>query len=135
MRDLALHPQTHDLFFENGNIALNEGPELFAQQLRIRLKRQLGEWMWDTSRGIPYREEILVRNPNVGVIAAHFKSTILGTPNAIRLESFDIEITDQMMSIRFEVVTLWGKVRATGETNDIGALALILLLQPIGSIL
>lgn len=135
MRDLALHPKTHDLFFENGRLAMNDGPELFAQQLRIRLKRQLGEWMWDTSRGIPYREEILVRNPNTGVIAAHFKSTILGTPNALRLESFDIAITGKQMTINFVVLTRWGKVRAQGETDDVGALMLALLLQPIGAIL
>lgn len=133
--DFALDPKTHDLYFENGRLATVNGPELFCQQLRIRLNRQLGEWMWDTSRGIPYREEVLVRNPDLGVISAHFKSTILGTPKALRLEYFDISVAGQQLNIEFEVVTEYGPIQAAGESTNIGALALMLVIKPSGAIL
>jgi len=133
--DLALHPDTHDLYFGAAGIATVEGPELFAQQLRIRLRRQLGEWMWRTDEGIPYREEILVRNPDLGVISAHFKSTILGTPKALRLESFDATLNIPSIDIEFVVVTEYGQIEATGEADDAGTLMLAIMLQPQGTIL
>lgn len=133
--DLALHEDTHDLYFEDGQIATVDGPKLFAQQLRVRLRRQLGEWDWDLEKGIPYREEILVRNPDVAVVSAHFQSEILGTPGAIRLESFELEFADQAMTLEFEVVTEYGTIEATGETDDVASLSLSLLLKPAGAIL
>lgn len=143
MTDFALHPDTHDLYFNDGRLALVDGLELFAQQLRIRLNRQLGEWMWDITRGIPYREEVLVRRPNLEVVAAHFKATILGTPHALRLEKFDVTTSGKTLHIDFIVVTDFGRARASGSTapgqldagTSIGALALLLTIQPIGPIL
>jgi len=133
--DFALDPQTHDLYFEDGRLATVDGPELFCQQLRIRLKRQLGEWMWNTEKGIPYREEVLVRNPDLGVVSAHFKSTILGTPKALRLEYFNISTVGKTMFIEFEVVTEYGVVTAKAESTNIGALFLLLTIRPLGPIL
>lgn len=143
MSDFALHPDTHDLYFKDGRLALVSGVELFAQQLRIRLNRQLGEWMWDITRGIPYREEIFVRQPSLGSIAAHFKHEILGTPHALRLESFDIGITNQTLHVNFIVVTDFGRVSASGgvtpgraqDETSVGALTLLLLVKPLGAIL
>ena len=62
--DLKLS-STHDLLLKDGKLLLTEGASQRAQQIKIALLTFFGEWEFDTSIGIPYLEQILVKTPNI----------------------------------------------------------------------
>lgn len=47
---------------ERGDISFGDS---VAQKIRIRLLWFEGEWRWDTEEGLPYFEELFVKNPDV----------------------------------------------------------------------
>ena len=46
---------------EKGDISLVNS---VAQKIKIRLKWWLGEWRWDEDEGLPYKDELLIKNPD-----------------------------------------------------------------------
>ncbi|MFY1894735.1 hypothetical protein ACOTCN_12180 [Achromobacter xylosoxidans] len=61
--DLALS-DNHDLALDLvGRASLIDGAAKVAQQIKVTLLAFLGEWFLDTSFGVPYFEEVLVKTP------------------------------------------------------------------------
>jgi hypothetical protein len=90
MSDLQIGSD-QDLALVNGDLALctfeNEIPQLIKRRLRFFQ----GEWFLDESLGVPYFEEILVKNPSPIAVDGIFKRTIVETPGVIDLLSFDMD--------------------------------------------
>ena len=79
--DILLDRSGDLLLSDTGDIVLNDS---VAQKIRIRLLWFEGEWKWDREEGIPYFDQLLVKNPNLD----YFESVI-------RDRIFEIdEITD-----------------------------------------
>lgn len=51
-----------------------------AIKLRNRLLLFKGEWFRDTRVGLPYFEQILVKNPNIALLENIFRQAIVSTP-------------------------------------------------------
>lgn len=76
--DIALSAASHDLLLSPTNdLILIGNAERVAQQIKISLKAFLGEWFLDTGFGVPYFEEILVKNPNTMIIREIIRDRIL----------------------------------------------------------
>ena len=59
--DILLN-STGDLFVSpTGDIALENS---VSQKIRIKLLWFEGEWKWNTEKGMPYRESLLIKNPD-----------------------------------------------------------------------
>jgi hypothetical protein len=56
-----------------------------AQAVRIRLQFFLGEWFLDLSVGVPYFEQILIKNPDVRNVQGLIRKEILATPGVLSL--------------------------------------------------
>lgn len=113
--DLALGLQSHDLIIENYDLKVIDGAEQVAQHCKIRLLSLLGEWFLDNTIGVPWLEQILVKNPRGRLVAAALKAAIRGTPGVRRLTGFtfnDYDLGDRTIAVRFTADSDYGQVIA-----------------------
>ena len=111
--DLALGLRSHDLIIENYDLRVIDGAEQVAQHCKIRLLALLGEWFLDNTIGVPWLEQILVKNPRGRVVAAALKAAIRGTPGVTRLTAFgfqDYDVGERSLAVRFEADSEFGQV-------------------------
>lgn len=111
--DLYLDPDTGDIDVDLlGRVRLTQTlREEVGQRLATRLQFFLGEWFLDTSLGIPYYRDVLVRTPDLGVIKALFAEAITSDPGVESLVSLDLELDAESRQIRvtFEAVLRSGE--------------------------
>lgn len=116
--DIQLDRDTHDLVIDagTGDIQLLNGPRRIAQQIKVTLLAFLGEWFLDTSFGVPYLDEVMVKNPRIGTLQAIFRAKIIDVPGVSRVRrlSFDLNRATRALSVTFEAETLEG---LTGPQN------------------
>lgn len=86
--DLALDPLTGDLKLSNGDLTLVKDADAVAQYLRQKLKLFQTEWFLDETVGIPYFDQVFVKNPKQVIIDSVFKTAILNTPGVVELLSY-----------------------------------------------
>lgn len=107
--DLALDEQTHDLQIVDGDLVIYEGLDATAQRLKIKLWFFLGEWFLDERVGIPYWENIFVKNPNLAVIRSIFRKAIQEDEAVIALNEFDFVLYEtRAAQLTFKAETVDG---------------------------
>lgn len=101
-----------DLSVVEGKLALTSGTVATSQRIKQRLSLFLAEWFLDKSRGVPYIEQIFVKNPNPVVIDAIFKREIISDPAVIELQFFelDLDTATRILTVTFEAKTDEGLV-------------------------
>jgi hypothetical protein len=70
MSDIAMNLETNDLDIINGDLYLVTGSDAIAQDLQQTLQLWLGEWFLDTTKGVPFKQHILIKNPNIDIVQA-----------------------------------------------------------------
>jgi len=122
MADLSLQlnptsPGYKDLLILNNDLVLTldanpSGTNNIIQDIMQRLSMYAGEWFMDVTQGVPYFQQILVKNPNQSTIDAIFGNIIMGTPGVIQLlsYSFSPNFLERVLSVTFSVMTTTGKV-------------------------
>jgi hypothetical protein len=109
MRDIIVDSETHDLLIDN-DLSLNNDIEYLKQKLNINLWFFFEEWYLDTSVGIPYYQNIMVKNPDISQIEAIFKKQIIDTDFVQEITSFDLKYDTQnrKLSVSFSVKSDFG---------------------------
>lgn len=105
---LALDPATGSLAIP---VRILRGPDACIQKLRSRFRLFKGEWFLDQRIGIPYKQKILVKNPDPVLINAIFRKVILGTPGFASLDSFDAQKLDRArreLTVNFQATLVDG---------------------------
>lgn len=115
MGDLTLDLDKSSLYFgdlvlDQGDLVINSGVSAVRQNVIQRLKTYLGEWFLNTQIGLPYYEQILIKNPSRGNVDAIFQNAILNTPGIVSLDKYSAVFDTQ---VRRYVVTF----RATSTTG------------------
>lgn len=114
--DLKLDPRTHDLFLNrHADMQWIDGSERIAQQIEVSLKTILGEWFLNTDFGVPYFENILVKNPIRSSIESILRAKIKDVPgvrNVTRME-VDIDRKARLLRVDFDADTVEGLIRIT----------------------
>ena len=90
--DLLLDDSTWDLVTDATDLQLVKGAAAIRQHLAQRLKTFLGEWFLDLRKGVPYLQQVLVKNPDPVVLDSMFKSEIIHTPGIVELLEFDLRL-------------------------------------------
>ncbi len=110
--DLKCDKVTNDIQILNGDLALVSEVEELQQRLLTRLRWFYGEYVFDTSNGMRYFEDILVKNPNLPNIENLLKSIISETDGVNKILSFKLEYDPKQRtaSIFFEVDTVYGNL-------------------------
>lgn len=107
--DLILDPQTHDLDLQGGDLVLDAD---VAQAVSIRLQFVRGEWFLNRLQGVPFYEQIFIKNPNLSHVSAIFRQTIIDTPgvNQILEFSFDFDTDTRTFTLDWAADTDQGEV-------------------------
>ena len=106
MIDLKLDSQ-HDLLFKDGKLVLVSSANLVAQRIKITLLTFLGEWFMDTTIGIPYLEQVLVKPADKTKLENIFRKKILSVDGVKKIQSIDalINRVERTLQVEFAVDT------------------------------
>jgi len=105
--DLAL-AEDHDLALDLlGRTALVGGARRVRQQVKVTLMTFLGEWFLDTSFGVPYFEQILLKTPDRTSIEVVLRARILAVPGVVRVRRLDLQVdaVQRALRVNFEAET------------------------------
>lgn len=119
MSDIYRDPITHDISLGGTRqIRLTTGDEEILQRLHSRLSRWRGEWFHDTSLGLPYRTDVLVKNPDLSLIRSLLRSEMLSDAGVLSVLSIELDwdTSTRHLRVTFEVVATSGAVLA-GEAE------------------
>lgn len=112
MFDLKLNSQ-HDLLLKENRLVLTDGMNAIAQRIKIVLLTFAGEWFLDISQGLPYFDEILVKNPNSTRIYAIFRRQIArvrGVKRVINL-TLSVDRKSRSLIVEFEAESVEGVIK------------------------
>jgi hypothetical protein len=92
---------TNDLQITSGDLSLATGSTAIQQALQQALQLWLGEWFLDTTRGVPYKQQILIKNPNIDVVQADLIATATSVPGIQQILDFSLIYgsTDRSVSV------------------------------------
>lgn len=114
--DIQLDTTTHDLVIVAGDAQVINEARRVAQQIKITLLFFLGEWFLDTSFGVPYLEDILVKNPRWSRVQTVLRARIADVPGVRRVVTLKttLDAATRGLRVEFEADTLFG---LTGPHN------------------
>ena len=98
MKDLKLDSQ-HDLLIRNGQLVLVDGVNQTAQQIKIALLTFLGEWFMDTSVGLPWFEQNLIKQPEKAKVENIFRKKVLEVKDVLRVIEMSLEVERQSRAL------------------------------------
>ena len=104
MFDILLKPEGDLNITDDGDIQLTES---VRQAIRIRLLWFFSEWRFAPDIGIPYFEEVFVKNPNMNRIRAHIRREVLSVRDVrdIRSLRIDLNASTRNAVVSFTAVT------------------------------
>lgn len=121
-------PNYKDFLVVNNDLILTSDAQIggnnpVLQDVIQRISMFLGEWYLDNTQGVPWFQQILVKNPNQSDIDAIFTNIILGTPGVQSLTnySFSPNFAKRTLSIKFSLLTSSGTVNYNGTLAPVNA--------------
>lgn len=113
MKTLLLDAVKWDLVKDvSGNIALAGEPYSLAQDAVSAIKLFARELWFDTSKGVPYFEQILGKAPNIALIKAKFTDAAKTVPGVVSAKVFIKSIANRAVSGQVQVTDVNGKTTA-----------------------
>lgn len=106
MSDLKMASDSNDLALVNGDLALVTGTDAINQNIKQAMQFWLGEWFLDTTKGVPYKQQILIKNPNMDIVQADLINAVLNVPGVVQIleMNFDYNSTDRALSVFMSVL-------------------------------
>lgn len=109
MASLLLDRTLWDLCLDaKGNIAVSTEPYSIAQDVACACKLFITELYYDTTKGIPYFEQILGHRPPLSVLKAKLVQAALTVPGVSSAIVFVSAITDRQVQGQVQVTTTGG---------------------------
>jgi hypothetical protein len=111
LKDIALD-KNGDLYIgKTGDFTIINS---IRQALQIKLRWLKGEWVYNTSYGTPYFEDILVKNPDRAIIEKAIRDQILSVDGIIGINSISLswDHATRVMNCKFSVKTTEGDIES-----------------------
>lgn len=103
VRDFALDSDG-DLGVAHGDLALVARRSAVAQGIAIRLRFFRGEYWLDEAIGVPYLEEVLIKQPNATLVRERLREAIADTPDVTQVIGTALQLgSDRAASISYTV--------------------------------
>lgn len=127
--DLAVGRVNHDLIFRllyrdltgiaRYSIMTIDGADKVAQQVKMTLLAWLGEWFLDNRFGVPYLEDILIKNPRLTSVESILRAKIMSVPDVKRITFFamDFDRKRRTLIVEFHCITELGPIKDTVFLN------------------
>jgi hypothetical protein len=113
MKTLLLDASRWDLVKDvSGNIALADQPYSLAQDAASAIKLFARELWYDTSKGVPYFEQLLGRAPNIALMKAKFTGAAKTVPGVVSAKVFIFSIVNRTVSGQVQVTDSNGNTTA-----------------------
>ena len=111
VRDLLL-TDAGDLDVTGGALHIAEDLTAIRQAISIHLRFFRGEWFLDTTAGLPYFQEVLIKNPQILAVQSIFRSELLKVPGVSSIESLILtySASARTLDVAFRVVTDTGAI-------------------------
>ena len=113
-----------DLLLDDNGVVLRGGDWAFAEdrtgiQQRISqvLKTIAGEWFLDLDYGLPYFEQILVKNPNLPSVQDIFRRALLSVKGVSSVERLTLSLDTPNRILRVDWVVLTDLGLLVGTDN------------------
>lgn len=100
--------ESGDILIAQNKFSIVTGVDEVIQNIRQRLRTFLGEWFLNIGLGVPYFEDIFIKQPNALSIEAAFKNEILKTTGVRELIEFDFTLdeTNRTLEYTFSALVL-----------------------------
>lgn len=121
MSALAIDTDTGDFLVTNNELTLVDGDEETLQLMYQALWSFQGEWFINLSSGIPYLQQIFVKNPVQA--EAILKNAIMNIPGLTALESLSLTVDEETRDATLSL----------SATSESGQVLTAQLLIPSGS--
>ena len=95
------------------------------QQIYLTLMTFLGEWFLDTTFGIPYFTDILIKGPSGSKIRSILRATILDVPDVTQVTTLNLALNNQtrILTVTLAAQTADGLVTLTTSLTSPGSTA------------
>ncbi len=114
MNTLLLDVDIWDVCLDaSGNIAMAEEPYANAQDVASACRLFLAELYYDTTKGVPYFQQILGQYPPASLIKDAYVQAALTVPDIVQAQVVGLNIVDRKLTGTVEVIN------ATGQTNNV----------------
>ena len=102
--DIALDRSGDMYVSPKGDIVLNDS---VSQKIRIRLLWFLGEWRWDPEEGIPYFDDVFIKNPDTDRIETIIREKIFEVTEVTEVNDVTVELDSKArrVKVKFEAKT------------------------------
>lgn len=84
-----------DLDLSTGDLQLLTGVDEVRQRVELKLRFFKGEWFLDRSFGVPWFQDILVRNPQLDVVRALLIRAIESEPNVDKVTQLVLDLNTE----------------------------------------
>ncbi len=90
-----------------GNLTFVSSTAAIAQAIGTALQMFQGEWFLDLDAGVPYFQNVLIKNPNAGVLALVFQNALLGVlgVTAVTSLTLDYDPAARTLAVTWAVMT------------------------------
>ena len=103
---------TGDVDITENKLSLTTGQTAIAQRLSQRLRLFFGEWFLDKTRGVPWIQQVFVKNPNATIVDAVIKREIIAEPAVREIQTFELDLntSTRLLTVTFRVLTSEGEI-------------------------
>lgn len=110
---LLLDRSVWDLVIDsNGDIAMASPPYALAQDVGSAIKLFLGELWYDTSKGIPYFDEVLGHMPPLSLLTGYIENAALTVPGVVSAKCIITTLDNRSVSGELRFIDESGVVSA-----------------------
>ncbi len=101
-----------DIALENGRFVMLRGAPYVRQKLVSRFRFWIGEWFRDRREGVPYRQDVFVRNPDLEVIRNLFRRIVRSVVEVAAIRRLELVYTPatRRLACDFELQLVSGEV-------------------------
>ena len=110
--DIGLNVKSWDIALNDADLILIDDAARISQQIKISLQFWLGEWFLNDTLGIPYRERICIKNPNLQHIRQIFRNAIQNVNGVTAVNALDLTVdaSKRVLTVTYTAATTDGLI-------------------------
>lgn len=112
--DILLN-QDGDLYISNQGDLLLENS--ISQKIKIKLKWFEGEWRWKKEEGLPYFENLLVKNPDIDALEAWIREKIFEVEEVVDVKQVAVIFDNRTRQARIQFTALTDQEKIQEEVR------------------
>lgn len=103
--------KNNDIYLNGlNNLAMSEDAQGLANVVLNRTQTATGELQYDLSAGIPYFTTVFSDSPDLQMYEAFMRQDALSTPGVERVTAFSIDVSNNILTYKINLSTVFGEV-------------------------